>query len=219
MDISYGYWLFEFRPKVPVAEPLPLPELKQVVVDNMAQLRQWPFPHVVSHGITEERYGISCSAECQGLCEHWKYSQDGRFEAEFAMIEDYMMENPERSLYVTSTLHRITEGLLFTAGVSKHAAYKGGLHIELTLTDCEGRRLVFWEHPVWNMMHMDECVCSSAEPLVWAKDVESSVLQMFYAQLAMEASLAIFGKFAMTDELLDYMQKEQDKLLSGGYRK
>lgn len=217
---SRGYWRVVIRPQRFVEKRISqITELHPIIQNTSVQLRGWDFPHLDPH--TQTRIDIDWigqESEWENYLEIWRFYQSGQFIDITGMHEDWYDQRrsipaafgdckPGLLLGVGNALFRFTEIFEFAARLAMTQAGDDIMHLEIVVSNLEGRKLLVDSS---NRVPMFHDYIASIRELPYQIELSCTELIAAPRELALKPAIELFTRFGWNpsqDELRDYQKK------------
>lgn len=217
---SRGHWRAVIRPQVFVERRISqINELHPIIQKTSVQLRGWDFPHLDTH--TKHHIDIDWigqESEWEGYLEIWRFYQSGQFIDIAGMHEDWLDQRrslptaredwrPGLILGIGNALFRFTEIFEFAARLAITQAGEDIMHIEITVSGLEGRKLWVDSPSRMPMRHNYE---ASITELPYQVELSRTELIATPRELALKPTIELFQRFGWepSQDVLRDQQKE-----------
>ncbi|MBU0974383.1 hypothetical protein KKD03_01645 [Patescibacteria group bacterium] len=226
-----GYWKIVIEPVYPIKKFFDhIIEAKEFINGNRIQLRSWDYPHYPTRN--DEKSGINLLTnrangyiDWNHFKEVWTYFQSGQFVHVFGLREDWFQESdwfgsedryskvdPNTVLDLIGVTLSMTEILLFLSKLASDPRYKEKVHIQISLSNLEGRQLTVFDPrrvPIFSER-------KSTTPSIVAidDDFSSDTLSHDHLAIARDATVDIIKYFDWPDPPVKVIEDDQQKLLT-----
>jgi len=217
---SRGYWRVVIRPQTFIDKRISqITQLLPILQNTSVNLRGWDFPHLDPH--TKTRVDIDWigqESEWEGLLEIWRFYQSGQFIDIAGMNEDWYdqrrsipaafgSQRPELAFGIGNALFRFTEIFEFAARLAMTQAGDDIMHIEIIVSNLEGRKLWVDSPSRWPMFHD---YSASISELPYRIELSRTELIAAPRELALKPAIELFRRFGWdpSQDMLRDRQKE-----------
>ena len=216
---SRGHWRVVIRPgQFLPARIKDIASLQAILQNNFVELRGWDFPHLDPH--TEPHIDVDWvgqESEWEHYLEVWRFYQSGQFVDITSMSGEWRDQSglsppdanwrPGQFLGVGDAVSTYTEIFVFASRLALTEEWDEGVHIEVTCTGLDGRRLWVDSRNRWPMRRIYE---ATIQELPYKVDLLRTALVAEPWELALEPARELFQRFGWnpTMDMLRSLQGE-----------
>lgn len=202
---SRGHWRVVIRPQTFIEKRISqITELYPIIQNTSVELRGWDFPHLDPHAQAHVDIDwIGQESEWEIFLEIWRFYQSGQFIDITGMHEDWYDQRrsipaafgdwrPGLALEIGNALFRFTEIFEIAARLAMTQAGDDIMHIEITVSGLEGRKL--WvDSPSRRPMFRD--YTASIRELPYQVELSRTELIATPRELALKPAIELFRRF------------------------
>lgn len=214
---SKAHWRVVIRPTEFKANRIDsLGKCKQTIESSRILLRGWDYPHLDQIRPDRDWVESSCDWEQGGHLEYWRFYQSGQFVHLRAAFEEYRelpwtrspRPTPDRYLEYVGVLYSMTEIFEFAARLARQDILRPNALVEIELNDMKERELTSW-HSVWGL----EGYVSQTPQITYQLTLPHTEIVARSADLAIDASVAVYERFGWFDPPRGELVEQQKKLV------
>ncbi len=225
--LTRGYWEIVIRPTNFNGHLIvDKKTLKELVANNSVHLRGWSYPFCSRdiRDIQAVDKGVAGGVDWGRHKEVWRFDESGQFVNYVGFWEDWAEEDDwpfdEIQKYKSGTIfstigavYTLTEIFAFLRRLAYSEYYKDGIHLEITLHNIQGRKLVVLD-PMRGPL-FDKYVCAEKNIVLEPVNYSHDEVQSRSKEIAIEYVKRVFEMFNWTNMPLNVFQTDQEKLLEG----
>jgi hypothetical protein len=220
-----GYWEVDLRPIEQKEDRFEsIPDCIKKVSESVVRLRGWPYPLYLDNKAPpypmDKR--IEACGDFGGYKEYWTMFLSGHFYHIFGCREDWLKEEisifgpssyshikPGTMLDFICTLYSVTEIFEFAIRLAQRKIFGNGVKIKVSLSGMEGRNIRSFDLRRWIP---EGYICRSPK-IDFEKKVGVEELLGQGHQIALDATVYIFGMFSWFNVNQEVLNEEQRKFL------